>query len=126
MKQTTNILLALAATAGISNAALVGTNLSFEDSSGNAPITGWTVTSTGSDSIDTNDFRTAPDPDNWFADSTTGTIVLLLESDNSNETGTLGQQLTGTAEAGTYTFTLNAIHELDDNVEKAVVSVTKN
>ena len=29
-------------------------------------------------------------------------------------------------EAGSYTFTLNAIHELEDNVDKAVVSVTKN
>ncbi|CAH6864061.1 Pullulanase [Vibrio chagasii] len=29
-------------------------------------------------------------------------------------------------ESGNYTFTLNAIHELDDNVDKAVVSVTKN
>ena len=29
-------------------------------------------------------------------------------------------------ESGNYTFTLNAIHELDNNVDKAVVSVTKN
>jgi len=108
MKQTTNILLALVATTGISQAALTATNLSFEDDGvSNTPLTGWTQTSLGSDALDAGDFRTAVDPDNWNPDSTAGTHVLLLEGDNTNEFGTLGQALTtGTAEAGTYTFNI--------------------
>lgn len=107
MKQTTNILLALAATVGISNAAWTAINLSWEDDGvSNTPLTGWTQTSNGTDALDNGDFRVAKDPDNWFPDSTVGIHVLLLEGDNGNEYGSLGQLLTGTAEAGTYTFSL--------------------
>jgi len=107
MNYTTNILLALAATTGISNAVLVATNLNFEDDGvSNTPLTGWTLTSLGSDPLEPNDFRIAKDPDNWFPDSTAGTHVLLLEGDNGNEFGSLGQELVGTIEVGTYTFSL--------------------
>ncbi|CAH7355363.1 Pullulanase [Vibrio chagasii] len=44
----------------------------------------------------------------------------------SIDIGTGGNCQLSVTEAGSYTFTLNAIHELDDNVDKAVVSVTKN
>ena len=44
----------------------------------------------------------------------------------SIDLGTDGNCQLSVTEAGSYTFTLNAIHELDDNVEKAVVSVIKN
>ncbi|MCG9693204.1 pullulanase-type alpha-1,6-glucosidase [Vibrio sp. Isolate22] len=47
-------------------------------------------------------------------------------ADGSIDLGTGGNCQLNVTEAGTYTFTLNAIHELDDNVDKAVVSVTKN
>ena len=47
-------------------------------------------------------------------------------ADGSIDLGSDGNCQLSVTEAGTYTFTLNAIHELDDNVEKAVVSVTKN
>jgi len=47
-------------------------------------------------------------------------------ADGSIDLGTDGNCQLSVTEAGNYTFTLNAIHELDDNVEKAVVSVTKN
>ncbi len=47
-------------------------------------------------------------------------------ADGSINLGTDGNCQLSVTEAGSYTFTLNAIHELDDNVEKAVVSVTKN
>lgn len=47
-------------------------------------------------------------------------------ADGSIDLGTNGNCQLSVTEAGSYTFTLNAIHELDDNVEKAVVSVTRN
>ncbi|MEZ9417451.1 alpha-1,6-glucosidase domain-containing protein, partial [Vibrio sp. 10N.286.49.E1] len=47
-------------------------------------------------------------------------------ADGSINLGTGGNCQLSVTEAGSYTFTLNAIHELDDNVEKAVVSVIKN
>jgi len=47
-------------------------------------------------------------------------------ADGSIDLGTDGNCQLSVVEAGDYTFTLNAIHELDDSVEKAVVSVTKN
>ncbi|MEZ8649298.1 pullulanase-type alpha-1,6-glucosidase [Vibrio splendidus] len=47
-------------------------------------------------------------------------------ADGSIDLGTDGNCQLSVTEAGSYTFTLNAIHELDDNVEKAVVSATKN
>ncbi len=47
-------------------------------------------------------------------------------ADGSIDLGTDGNCQLSVTEAGNYTFTLNAINKLDDNVEKAVVSVTKN
>lgn len=44
----------------------------------------------------------------------------------SIDLGSEGDCKLNVTEAGDYTFTLNAIHELDDSIEKAVVSVTKN
>ncbi|CAH6847530.1 Pullulanase [Vibrio chagasii] len=44
----------------------------------------------------------------------------------SIDIGTGGNCQLSVTEAGSYTFTLNAIHELDDNVDKAVVSITKD
>ena len=102
MKQTLPYLLALTATTSVSYAALTATNLSFETGE-----TGWTATSTGTGTLEAGDFRTAPDPDNWYPDSTAGNTVLIIESDsNVDDTGTFSQQLTGTAEAGTYTWSL--------------------
>jgi len=115
MKTTTNILLALAISAGAANAALTAVNLSFEDDGvlnygvgvGGTGATGWTsLTDTGG-SLDAGDFRTANDPDNWYPDSTAGNRILIIESDTAdNDTGILAQQLVGTAEAGTYTWNL--------------------
>ena len=100
--------LATLASISATHAALTAVNLSWEDDgvTNSAGITGWTETSLGSDSLDQGDFRVATDPDNWFSDSTAGNHVLLLEGDNGNEFGILSQQLTGIAEAGTYTFSL--------------------
>ena len=47
-------------------------------------------------------------------------------SDGSINLGTDGNCQLSVAESGDYTFTLNATHELDDNVDKAVVSIIKN
>lgn len=99
--------------AGGAQAALVGSNLSFEDDgvmffpAGATGATGWTqLTDTGGDLVPFN-VRTATDPDNWFPDSTAGNHVLILESTAGTVgTGVLAQQLTGTAEAGTYTFSI--------------------
>ncbi len=109
MNTTTKTLLALAATGSFSNAALVATNLDFETGSANGVPTGWTVTSTGSDAIDSNaDYRAANNEGNWH--TTAGqNRVFLMEADNANEEGTLSQALTGTAEAGTYSFTLRDV-----------------
>lgn len=105
MKRTTTILLTLAASTGISSAALIGSNLSFETPG--QPPAPWAIQlSTGLDNLEGEDFRTAPDPDNWYPDSTAGSIVQLIEMDNADESGYYGQQLTGTAEAGTYTWNL--------------------
>ncbi|NWK54767.1 PEP-CTERM sorting domain-containing protein [Verrucomicrobiaceae bacterium N1E253] len=107
MKQTIHSLLILTASAGVSSAAWTASNLSWEDDGvSNTPLTGWVETSLGSDPLDAGDFRVARDPDNWFPDSTAGTHVLLLEGDNGNEFGSLSQLLGGSAEAGTYTFSL--------------------
>lgn len=107
MNTTTKTLFTLALTASFANAALTSTNLDF--SSG---IAGWNTTSTGSDALETSgatDFRSASGSDNWWADTTGAeTGVVLLEGDNANEAGYLSQTLTGTADAGTYTF---ALHE---------------
>lgn len=91
--------------AGTSSAALVGSNLGFE-TTGQAPAPWQRTGDTGTDPMEDEDFRTAADPDNWFPDSGAGNNVQLLEADNANESGTYGQQLTGTAEAGTYTWAL--------------------
>lgn len=47
-------------------------------------------------------------------------------ADGSINLGTDGNCQLSVTEAGSYTFTFNAIHELGDNVDKAVVSVTHN
>ncbi|MFC4993402.1 PEP-CTERM sorting domain-containing protein [Rubritalea tangerina] len=113
--KTTITLSAIAATALSANAALVATNLSFENGT-----TGWTATSTGTGTLETADFRTANDPDNWFPDTSLGedntpnttddNTVLIIESDSGvDDTGTFAQALTGTAEAGTYTWNLSDV-----------------
>jgi len=105
MKFKTITLLTLSACTGASSAALTAINLSFE--TGGQPPAGWSIqASTGSQAISGEDFRTAGDPDNWYPDSTAGNTVQLLEMDNANESGYYGQQLTGVAEAGTYTWSL--------------------
>ena len=67
-----------------------------------------------------------------FSDADWGTPNLgcnsleLASGSIALETADDGNCKLSVTEAGSYTFTLNAIHELDDNVEKAVVSVIKN
>ena len=109
MKQTaTNILITLATSSSLISAAWTATNLNFE--TGGQPPAPWAIqASTGSQAISGEDFRTAPDLDNWYPDSTTGNTVQLLEMDNANESGFYGQLLTGTAEAGTYTWSLSDV-----------------
>lgn len=106
-----NILLALSATAAVSNAALTAVNLSFEDDGnrnyavGATGATGWTLLTDTGGGLDAGDFRTFPvSGGNAYPDSTT--ILLLLDSRDATETGVLAQQLSGTAQAGTYTFSV--------------------
>ena len=98
MNTTTKTLLALAATGSFANAALVATNLDFNTGANFVTPTDWVETAPVA-----NTFRAAAKEANWFG--TAGQDQLLLET-GVGQSGSISQLLTGTAEAGTYTFSL--------------------
>lgn len=101
-------LLTIVAVASTVQAELVGSNLSFENSTNLQPDN-WTATSLGSNGLEDDDFRTwtGDGGASAFDDSSGGSYILLMDMNTANvEVGRLSQQLTGTGEEGTYTWSL--------------------
>ena len=96
---------AVVAMAGSAQAAWVGTNLSFETGTvGIVPPTDWVATYSGP--VENDEFRLATGGGNWYPDTTAGNNVLLMDLDDASESGMLTQLLTGSAELGTYQWSV--------------------